>query len=115
MDYREKNAEDGVIELWNDGADFEALLSFMRERGVDQTDSYLILARVTGMDVGKAQKLVFQSKTWADRLESNIQLQNNLIQAIKELNEEDPNFKISFQFQPDPEESENEPNKSGQS
>ena len=38
---------------------------------------------------GKAQKIVFQSKTWADRLESNIQLQNNLIQAIKEVNEED--------------------------
>jgi hypothetical protein len=112
MDYHEKDVEDGVMELWNGGADFEALLSFMRERGVDQTDSYLILARVTGMDVGKAQKIVFQSKTWADRLESNIQLQNNLIQAITELNEEDPNFKISFEFQPDPDESENESDES---
>jgi len=98
-----------VTGLWNGGTDFEALLGYMRERGVDQTDSYFMLARVTGMDVAKAQKLVFQSKTWADRLEANIGLQNNLIQAIKELNEEDPNFKISFEFEPDPEESENEP------
>ena len=113
MDRRENEVEAGVIGLWNGGADFEALLGYMRERGVDQTDSYLILARVTGMDVAKAQKLVFQSKTWADRLEANIQLQNNLIKAIKELNEEDPDFKISFEFEPDPEESENEPDESG--
>ena len=112
MDYRENEVEAGVVGLWNGDADFEALLGYMRERGVDQTDSYLMLARVTGMDVGKAQKIVFQSKTWADRLESNIQLQNNLIQAIKELNEEDPNFKISFEFQPDPDESENESDES---
>jgi hypothetical protein len=112
MDYRENEVEAGAVGLWNGGADFEALLGYMRERGVDQTDSYLILARVTGVDVGKAQKIVFQSKTWADRLESNIQLQNNLIQAIKELNEEDPNFKISFEFQPDPDESENESDES---
>jgi len=108
MDYREDEVEAGAAGLWSGGADFEALLGYMRERGVNQADSYLMFARVTGMDVGKAQKIVFQSKTWADRLESNVQLQNNFIQAIKELNDEDPNFKISFEFQSDPEESENE-------
>ena len=108
MDYREDEVEAGAAGLWSGGADFEALLGYMRERGISQIGSFLMLARVTGMDVAKAQKLVFQSKTWADRLEANIELQNNLIQAIKELNEEDPNFKISFEFQPDPEETENE-------
>jgi hypothetical protein len=114
MDYCDETAVEAEVRmLWDGGAEFEDLLRFMRERGVSQIGSYLMLVRVTGMDWSRAQKLTFQSKTWADRLEGNIQLQKDLIQAIKELNEEDPNFKISFQFEPDPEESENEPDKSG--
>jgi hypothetical protein len=31
--------------------------------------------------------------------------------AIKELNEEDPSFKMSFEFEPDPEDSEDDPEK----
>jgi hypothetical protein len=104
----EKAIEAEVLKLWDSGADFESLLGFMRERGVSQAGSFLMLSRVTGMEIEKAQKIVFQSKIWADRLEVNMQIQKDLIQAIKELNEEDPNFKISFEFQPDPEESENE-------
>ncbi len=113
MDYTdEKEVETEVVKLWEAGADFEAIVSFMRERGLSQTDSFLMLEKVTGLDRARAQKAVFLSKTWADCLEDKIQIQKDLIQAIKELNEEDPNFKISFQFEPDPEESENGPDES---
>jgi hypothetical protein len=100
-----------VAKLWDAGADFEALLAYMRENGVGQTDSFLMLERVTGMDRARAQLITYRSKTWADRLEVNIQLQKDLIQAIKELNEEGPNFKISFEFEPDPEDDKDEAGK----
>jgi hypothetical protein len=107
VDYRgERAVEAEVSKLWAGGADFETLLGFMIEHGVSQIGSFLMLARVTGMERSKAQRLVFQSQTWADRLEANMQTQRNLIQAIKELNEEDPTVKMSFQFEPDPEDSE---------
>jgi hypothetical protein len=45
--------------------------------------------------------VVFRSKTWADRLESNIQLQESVMQAWRELSEEndDPNFKIEVEWE----------------
>lgn len=105
----ERAVEAEVVKLWNAGADYEALLGYMRENRVSQIGSHLMLARVTGMDSLKAQKLVLHSRTWSDRFEVNVQLQKDLIQAIKESNEEDPNFKMSFEFEPDPEDSEDEP------
>jgi hypothetical protein len=104
MDYTKlKEVEADLAKLWDGGGEFESLLGFMRENGLDQTDSFLILERVTGVDRTRAQQITFRSKTWAGRLEVNIQLQKDLIQAIKELNKEDPNFKISFEFEPEPE------------
>ena len=114
MDYSdEKGVEAEVRKLWDAGADFEAIVAFMRERGISQTDSFLMLARVTGLDRLRAQKVVFLSKTWADCIEAIIQTQKDFIQAVKQLNEEDPTFKMSFQFEPDPEESEDEPDGGG--
>jgi len=97
MDESEKKAvETGASELLSEGADTEALLRFMREKGFNETDSFLALSRIMKVDVGEAQLVVFRSKTWADRLESNIQLQESVMQAWRELSEEndDTDFKI---------------------
>jgi DNA repair ATPase RecN len=104
-----KEVETEVTKLWDAGGDFESLLSYMRENGVSQSDSFLMLEKVTGVDRASAQRITFQSRTWADRQEVNAQLQKDLIQAIKELSEEDPNFKVSFEFEGDPEESGEDP------
>ena len=93
-----KELEADVIRLRKGGADVETLLSLMRERRLSQTDSFLILARVSGFEFAEAQKLVFESKTWADRREINAKLQEDLIEALRELSQEnDPNFKIEIE------------------
>lgn len=103
-----KTVEAEAMKLWEAGADFEIIIAFMRERGLGQVDSYLMLARITGLGRLRAQKLVFLSKTWADWLEWHVQMQKDFIQAMKELNDEDSSFKMSFESEPDPEESEDE-------
>lgn len=102
MDESEKKVvETGASKLLNDGADTETLLQFMRDKGFNETDSFLALSRVMQVDVGEAQLVVFRSKTWADRLETNIQLQESVMQALRELSEEndDPNFKIEVEWE----------------
>ena len=102
MDESEKKAvETGASELLSEGADTEALLRFMREKGFNETDSFLALSRIMKVDVGEAQLVVFRSKTWADRLESNIQLQESVMQAWRELSEEndDTDFKIEVEWE----------------
>ena len=103
MSGSEKNEiEADVTRLLKAGADIETLLGLMRERGLGQTDSFLMLARAAGLKFGEAQRLVFESKTWADRLETNIELQKLAMQAWRELAEEnDPDFKIEVEEEPD--------------
>ena len=61
-----------------------------------------MLARVSGFEFAEAQSLVFESKTWADRREVNAKLQEDLMQALRELSQEnDPNFKIEIEENPD--------------
>ncbi len=93
-----KELEADVISLKKGGAIVEMLLGQLRERGLSQIDSSLMLVRVAGIEFGEAQKLVFESRTWADRLEINLQLQRDLMQALIELSQEnDPKFKIEFE------------------
>jgi hypothetical protein len=102
MNEYEKNAvETDASKLLSDGADTETLLQFMREKGFNEADSFLALSRIMRVDLGEAQLVVFRSKTWADRLETNIQLQESVMQALRELSEEndDPNFKIEVEWE----------------
>ena len=102
MDESEKKAvETGASKLLDNGADTETLLQFMRQKGFNETDSFLALSGIMKVDVGEAQLVVFRSKTCADRLQSNIQLQESVMQAWRELSEEndDPNFKIEVEWE----------------
>ncbi len=104
--------EEDLIGLKKGGADIEALLGFMRERGLSQIDSSLMLARICRLDHGQALKTVFESSTWADRLEDNIKLQQRAMQAWIELSKEgDPNFKIEVEWEPESPEDDEAPGK----
>jgi hypothetical protein len=102
-----KQIADDVLSLLKGDADLESVLGYMREKGLSQTDSFLTLMKTTGIDMEEAQKRVFNSRTWADRLEANIKLQQDAMQAWRELAEEsDPSFKIDVELLDDPEKSE---------
>jgi hypothetical protein len=104
--------EDDLIRLKKGGADTEALLGFMRERGLSEIDSSLMLARVCHLEHRQALKTVFRSKTWEDRLQDNIRLQEQAMQAWIELSqEEDPNFKIEVEWEPESPEDDEPPEK----
>ena len=93
-----------VIRLKKGGADVETLLGLMRGRGLGQADSFLMLARVCGMEFAQAQKVLFDSETWADRREVNAKLQEDLAQAVLELSQEsDSKIKIEVDWERDPE------------
>jgi hypothetical protein len=91
--------ESRAANLLKDGADSEAILRFLRENGVGQPDSAQVLSKIADLDLGEAQMIVFRSKTWADRLEVNLQLQDSLMEALLQQQEEneDPGFKIEVE------------------
>ena len=96
-----KAIESGVRDLLNSGADTETVLQFMRDKGLGQPASVDVLVKVTKADVGEAQMVVFRSKTWADRLEINLQLQDALMEAVLEQQREnkDPDFKVEVEWE----------------
>ncbi len=100
-DSERKAIEVRTAKLLSEGADTETLLQFMRENGLGQPDSVLTLMKLANVDLGEAQMIVFRSKTWADRLAVNMQMQNDLMQALCELKEEndDPNFEIEVEWE----------------
>jgi len=52
-----KELEADVIRLRKGGADVETLLSLMRERRLSQTDSFLMLARVSGFEFAEGSEI----------------------------------------------------------
>jgi hypothetical protein len=99
---KQREIEEDIIRLSKGGADIDTLLRLMRERGLSQIDSHLMLVKATGIGFAEAQKLVFESEVWADRREVNAKLQEDLAQALLELSQEnDPNFKIEVEWEPE--------------
>lgn len=96
---KKEDVESGVANLLKGGADSEAVLRFMRDNGVSQPGSAQILSKVANLDFSEAQMIVFRSKTWADRLDVNLQLQDSLMEALFQQQKEndDPNFKIEVE------------------
>ena len=57
---------------------------------------------VVGLDTGEAYDLILDSRTWSDQRENNLRHHQTLIQALQELSQEqDPNFKIEIEPDPD--------------
>jgi hypothetical protein len=74
--------------LWKSGADVEALLRFMRERGLSQARSIETLQAATAIDAIKAQIAVFYSDTWRDHWQKSVQTNEQLIEALSQLAQE---------------------------
>jgi len=92
-----------LMKLRKGGADVELLLGLMRERGLCQHESSLVLAKVASLEFGEAKRIVIESKTWADSLEATVELQRRAMEAWRELaDEDDPNFKIEVEPDSDP-------------
>src|SRR6266852_2408830 len=104
-DSEKKQIEADAFRLKKARADVETILRFMRDRGFNQPDSISTLMKITDMDLGEAQDHVVESETWADQYERNLKLQEQLAQALFELSEEDPNFWIISDSEPEEPES----------
>jgi hypothetical protein len=99
---KDEDVETEAAALWKAGADIEALLRLMRERGFGQAASNASLIKVPGMDGGMVQSAVLKSETWADQRERNTRIQEELAQTLFELSHEDnPNFKLTLERDPD--------------
>lgn len=83
-----KEVETDAAVLWKRGATIEALLAFLRERGLNQPRSRDALVTVTGIDDGHAQIAVLESETWKDQYERNLLIQEELEQALFQLTKE---------------------------
>src|SRR2546427_12116430 len=104
-DSEKKQIEADVFRLKKAGADLETLLRFMRDRGLNQPDSRRVLMRTTGMDLGETTLFMLDSKTWADQRDRNLELQEQLAQALLEKSEENPDFWVISDSEPEEPES----------
>jgi hypothetical protein len=99
-DAEQKEIEANVIKLRKGGADIETLLSFMREKGLSESESLHPLMKAANVERDVARDLIIDSQTWIDHRESNIQLQENVLQAWLELSQEDnPGAKVVVEFE----------------
>jgi len=81
------NEETG--DLWSRGADIEALLRFLRGRGLSQARSVDALESLTGIDRGEAQIAVLEIDTWSDQYQRNRLIQEELAEALLLLSKEE--------------------------
>jgi len=105
MNSEKKQTEADVFRLKKAGADPETLLRFMRDRGFNQPDSLSTLMKATSMDLGEASDFMLDSKTWADERDRNLKIREQLAQALLEISEEDPNFWVISDSEPEEPES----------
>lgn len=74
--------------FWRSGADIEALLSFMRGKGLGQGRSVEALQMATAIDGIRARIAVIYGETWRDQREPNVQTSEQLIEALTYLAQE---------------------------
>jgi hypothetical protein len=87
-DGERKGVAEIIVEALQNGADIETVIRLMRNSGLNQPDSITLLTECTGVDLGDAQSAVLESTAWADQRERNIQIQDELAQALSELSQE---------------------------
>jgi hypothetical protein len=69
------------------GADHEALVSFLREKGCFKLDSIAVLRKVLEISLGQAKGIVHCSATWSDVREADDRFHDALEQMFS-----DPDF-----------------------
>ena len=81
MDYLEiKEIFDSV---YNQGIDIERLISLLKEKGVSQAETTMLLCKEMGIKFFDADRIVLYSKAWKDVKEINIQARNEFIDYLE--------------------------------
>ncbi len=70
------------------GDSVEQMLASLRAQGTSIVDSLKVVRAVEGVRLGRAKKIIDNSKTWADARKSNDELRSIAVQALEET--EDP-------------------------
>lgn len=86
--FQNREVEADIARLRRGGADVEALLRFLRDRGFNESQSIGVLLRV-GLDLGEIHDAIFTGETWADCRERNVRLHEQLYEALHQLSQED--------------------------
>ena len=84
-----KKVEADTAALWIEGADIEALVKLMREKGYNQRRSSDALMTVTGMSSDEARVAVLESETWKDQYRRSLLIEHELAQALLELSRDE--------------------------
>ncbi len=79
---REKLAR---VKKLNGKASLESILTFLRQEHTSKINSIRLLHLGTGRPLGEAKKLVFQSRTWSDRYETDEKFLDSLLQELNTL------------------------------
>ena len=77
-----------ATDLWRSGANIEAVVRFMRDRGLSQGHSVEVLHATTGIGEIEAQIAVIYSDTWRDQWERNVKTNEQLMEALTQLTNE---------------------------
>lgn len=83
-----------------EGADIEALIKLMRDRGYNQRRSADEPRTITGLSYEEAHAAVLESEAWKDQNERNLQIEDELAQAFIELSQyESSGIKVVFEVE----------------
>ena len=76
---------DDAQRLLQAGAELELILAFFRERGLDKIDSINSVRTLLGKTMREAKTLVDCSRAWSDTYNSDMQLREKTIKALRQL------------------------------
>jgi hypothetical protein len=73
-----------------DGAELEAVWTYLRATGVDLSDSITVTVELTGVVRREAKWAVCHSATWSDWFPAIVELHDSIEHALHQLAEEEP-------------------------
>jgi hypothetical protein len=76
-------------EQLGNGISPEDCIPKLKELGVSQRDTVLVLKKVFKMTIGEADELVLFSSCWKEKLETNIEFRNAFGDALENYSEEE--------------------------
>lgn len=79
-------------QLLESGASIEEVLAELRRKGLSKVESIAVLARVSGMALGRAKNVVHHSQAWRDLREDHERFDESLGAALEDefSSDEDP-------------------------
>jgi hypothetical protein len=72
------------------GEELERVWAYLRENGIDLSDSITVTVEITGVARREAKQMVCHSQTWSDMFPAIVQLHDSVEQALNEIATEEP-------------------------